>query len=44
MNMTPGKADCEKCLSAEPDLKNRDWRLVKYFVKNRSYELKKKSM
>ena len=27
MNMTPGKADCEKCLSEEPEaLKNRDWK------------------
>ncbi|KAK0139427.1 hypothetical protein N1851_023856 [Merluccius polli] len=43
MNITPGKADCEKCLSAEPKaLKNRDWKAVKYFVKNRSYELRKK--
>ncbi|CAL8404843.1 unnamed protein product [Boreogadus saida] len=39
MNMTPGKADCEKCLSEEPEaLVNRDCKAVKYFVKNRSYE------
>jgi hypothetical protein len=39
MNMTPGKADCEKCLSEEPEaLENRDCKAVKYFVKNRSYE------
>jgi hypothetical protein len=43
--MTPGKADCEKCLSEEPEaLKNRDWKAVKYLVKNRSYEQRKKSM
>lgn len=42
MNKTPGKADCERCLAAEQEvLKNRDWKAVKYFVKNRSDETRK---
>ncbi|XP_076855742.1 uncharacterized protein LOC143510359 isoform X2 [Brachyhypopomus gauderio] len=32
----PGKAVCERCISAEPlALKNRDWQSVKFFVHNR---------
>lgn len=32
----PGKRDCECCLNAEPDaLKDRDWSVIKFFIKNR---------
>ncbi|XP_036437432.1 uncharacterized protein LOC118815426 [Colossoma macropomum] len=32
----PGKADCVRCIEAEPlALKNRDWLAVKFYVKNR---------
>ncbi|XP_028971714.2 uncharacterized protein LOC105010019 isoform X2 [Esox lucius] len=33
---TPGKQDCERCISAFPQaLVNRDWRAVKFYVRNR---------
>lgn len=32
----PGKSECQRCIDAEPEiLKNRDWKSVKFFVKNR---------
>ncbi|XP_041665396.1 uncharacterized protein LOC121524186 [Cheilinus undulatus] len=43
MNQVPGKEDCQRCISAEPQaLKSRDWRAVKYFVKNRIASLRRK--
>lgn len=31
-----GKKDCKDCLDADPDvLKQRDWRSIKYYVRNR---------
>ncbi|XP_039615958.1 uncharacterized protein LOC120533247 isoform X1 [Polypterus senegalus] len=39
----PGKKECERCLTAEPEvLRTRDWRGVKFFVKNRITALRKK--
>lgn len=39
----PGKADCERCISAEPQaLHNRDWKAVKYFIKNRITAMRRK--
>lgn len=39
----PGKLDCEQCVAAEPEaLKNRDWKGVKYYIKNRITSMKKK--
>lgn len=35
-NQVPGKMDCQRCITAEPGaLGNRDWKAVKYFIKNR---------
>ena len=31
----PGKRECEELKRSQPVLKNRDWTLIKYFVKNR---------
>lgn len=43
LNQVPGKLDCELCISAEPEsLKNRDWKAVKYYVKNRITSVKRK--
>lgn len=43
MNQVPGKAECERCIEAEPEaLKNRDWKAVKFFVKNRITALNRK--
>ncbi|CAK6976189.1 uncharacterized protein LOC117812108 isoform X2, partial [Scomber scombrus] len=43
MNQVPGKEECERCITAEPQaLKNRDWRAVKYYVKNRITSLRRK--
>ena len=39
---TPDKAACERCLAAEPLLEGRDWKGIKYFVKNKASALKKK--
>ncbi|XP_041841745.1 uncharacterized protein LOC121654512 isoform X2 [Melanotaenia boesemani] len=45
MNQVPGKKDCEQCISAEPEaLKNRDWRAVKFFIKNRITAMKRKML
>ncbi|KAL6459441.1 hypothetical protein MHYP_G00329130 [Metynnis hypsauchen] len=38
----PGKADCVRCIEADPlALKNRDWFAVKFYVKNRITALQK---
>ena len=43
MNQVPGKEECLRCITAEPQaLKNRDWRAVKYYVKNRITSLRRK--
>ncbi|XP_076593889.1 uncharacterized protein LOC143324953 [Chaetodon auriga] len=43
MNQVPAKEDCQRCITAEPQaLKSRDWRAVKYFVKNRITSLRRK--
>ncbi|XP_047221298.1 uncharacterized protein LOC124876976 isoform X2 [Girardinichthys multiradiatus] len=42
-NQVPGKLDCERCIAAEPQaLSKRDWRAVKYFVKNRITTMRRK--
>lgn len=39
----PGKTDCECCISAEPQaLQRRDWKAVKYFIKNRISAIKRR--
>ena len=38
----PDKLSCDKCLAAESALKARDWRAIKFYVKNRIFALKKK--
>ncbi|KAL2085049.1 hypothetical protein ACEWY4_020567 [Coilia grayii] len=39
----PGKHDCDSCLKSEPlHLKERDWKAIKFYVKNRIDALKKK--
>ncbi|KAM7388906.1 hypothetical protein PAMP_022910 [Pampus punctatissimus] len=39
----PGKGDCDKCLNMEKTaLKNRNWLVIKFYVKNRITALKKK--
>ncbi|XP_060783638.1 uncharacterized protein LOC132890623 isoform X2 [Neoarius graeffei] len=39
----PGKDDCDKCLKSEPEaLKNRDWKAIKFYIKNRITALKRK--
>ncbi|XP_034565550.1 uncharacterized protein LOC117831136 isoform X1 [Notolabrus celidotus] len=39
----PGKATCERCISAEPQaLQKRDWKAVKYFIKNRITAMRRK--
>ncbi|TRY53745.1 hypothetical protein DNTS_017026 [Danionella cerebrum] len=43
MNQVPGKEDCERCIAAEPDaLRTRDWKAVKYFIKNRITAVRRK--
>ncbi|TRY91749.1 hypothetical protein DNTS_002819 [Danionella cerebrum] len=43
MNQVPGKDDCERCIAAEPDaLRTRDWKAVKYFIKNRITAVRRK--
>ncbi|XP_048032130.1 uncharacterized protein LOC125267237 isoform X1 [Megalobrama amblycephala] len=42
-NQVPGKMDCEHCIEAEPEvLGTRDWKAVKYFIKNRITALRRK--
>ncbi|XP_030218994.1 uncharacterized protein LOC115548476 [Gadus morhua] len=39
----PRKEDCDKCLKSEPEaLKNRDWKALKFYIKNRITALKRK--
>lgn len=39
----PGKAECDRCIEAEPlALQNRDWLAVKFYVKNRITALQRK--
>jgi len=34
MNQVPGKEECQRCITAEPQaLRNRDWKAVKYMLK-----------
>ncbi|XP_067357520.1 uncharacterized protein [Channa argus] len=43
MKQVPGKVDCERCIAAEPQaLGNRDWKAVKYFIKNRITTMRRK--
>lgn len=40
----PGKNDCVACINANPEaLKERDWKAVKYHVKNKITALKRKA-
>lgn len=39
--IVPGKVDCEKCLAANKSLKNRDWKKIKFCVKNQIDKLNK---
>ncbi|XP_013883736.1 uncharacterized protein LOC106532262, partial [Austrofundulus limnaeus] len=42
-HQVPGKLDCERCIAAEPQaLSERDWKAVKYFVKNRITTMRRK--
>ncbi|XP_073694436.1 uncharacterized protein [Garra rufa] len=42
-NQVPGKMDCQHCVDAEAEvLVNRDWKAVKYFIKNRISSIRKK--
>ena len=39
----PGKMECQRCVDAEAQaLANKDWKAVKYFVKNRISALRRK--
>ena len=39
----PGKDDCDKCLDSEPEaLKSRNWKALKFYIKNRIVALKRK--
>lgn len=38
----PGKKSIDDCISAEPILKNRSWRIVKDYCRNRITALKRK--
>ncbi|XP_038147926.1 uncharacterized protein LOC119787925 isoform X2 [Cyprinodon tularosa] len=39
----PGKEECQRCIDAEPQaLRNRDWKAVKYYIKNRITALRRK--
>ncbi|XP_077091528.1 uncharacterized protein LOC143742525 [Siphateles boraxobius] len=39
----PGKMDCQRCVDAEAQaLGNRDWKAVKYFIKNRISAIRRK--
>ena len=42
-NEVPGKMDCQRCITEEPQaLVNRDWKAVKYFIKNRITAMRRK--
>ncbi|XP_071394677.1 M-phase phosphoprotein 8 isoform X2 [Centroberyx affinis] len=38
----PGKKECDACLAAEPALRSRTWREVKYYVHNTIQSMKRK--
>ncbi|XP_038140622.1 uncharacterized protein LOC119783267 isoform X1 [Cyprinodon tularosa] len=39
----PGKEECQRCIDAEPQaLRNRDWKAVKYYIKNHITALRRK--
>ncbi|XP_029935963.1 M-phase phosphoprotein 8 isoform X2 [Myripristis murdjan] len=38
----PGKKECDACLSAEPALRSRTWREVKYYVHNTIQSMKRR--
>ncbi|XP_056119701.1 uncharacterized protein LOC130097073 [Rhinichthys klamathensis goyatoka] len=41
----PGKADCVRCLEAEPSaLKHREWSALKFYIKNRISALQRKDV
>ena len=41
---TPGKEECQECIASSPEaLKSRDWRAVKFFVRNRVVSLSRKT-
>ena len=43
MHQVPGKKYCEDCIAAEPQaLGTRDWKAVKFFIKNKITALKQK--
>lgn len=43
--VVPGKNDCTACIKENPEvLKERDWRAVKFYVKNRIAALKRKPL
>ncbi|XP_070704434.1 uncharacterized protein [Pempheris klunzingeri] len=43
MNQVPGKKECQRCITEEPQaLASRDWKAVKYFIKNRITALRRK--
>ena len=40
----PKKHECTACIDAEPEaLKDRDWRAVKFFIKNQISTMRKKA-
>nr|XP_054596482.1 uncharacterized protein LOC129163342 isoform X1 [Nothobranchius furzeri] len=42
-SQVPGKEECQRCITAAPEaLRNRDWKAVKYYVKNRITALRRK--
>ncbi|CAM4733678.1 unnamed protein product [Leuciscus chuanchicus] len=42
-SQVPGKKDCQRCVDAEAQaLGNRDWKAVKYFIKNRISAIRRK--
>ncbi|XP_035862618.1 uncharacterized protein LOC116057912 isoform X2 [Sander lucioperca] len=45
MSQVPRKADCQRCITAEPQaLANRDWKAVKFFIKNRITALRRRKL
>ncbi|MEQ2254055.1 hypothetical protein ILYODFUR_038940 [Ilyodon furcidens] len=40
----PGKAECDACIMASPEaLKNRNWKAIKFYVKNRITAIQRES-
>ncbi|XP_035855891.1 uncharacterized protein LOC116064526 isoform X2 [Sander lucioperca] len=45
MSQVPRKTDCQRCITAEPQaLANRDWKAVKFFIKNRITALRRRKL